>query len=84
MAKLRRKSAPEIIATMFCTDIADVRDGIYQPTVYSNPSVYTYGDNFYCCPLAGRKPPKGYGFKWKSVYTDTQTSRHVFEATGEL
>jgi hypothetical protein len=50
-----KRSAAEIIAMHFCADIADVRDSTYQNY---RPTVYTVGDDYYCCPPAGQKPPR--------------------------
>ncbi len=48
------KQAPEIIAFHLGQDIQDIKDGLYQ---YHTPSVYTHGDDYYCCPRKGQKPP---------------------------
>ena len=69
--KTIRRSAAEIIAFHFCADIADVREMIYQPTVYANPNVYCWGDDYYCCPTARQKLPSDPHFddtfKWIAV-----------------
>jgi hypothetical protein len=65
LQKPKRRTAAEIIAFHFSTDIRDVQEGRYQPTRYSSPALYTIGDDYYCSPTAGQSPPKG--FKWKRI-----------------
>lgn len=68
MAKAVRRSGAELIAFHFCSDISEVRDNVYQPTVYRNPYVYSWGDDFYCCPTERQKlPAQGERFDWKQV-----------------
>lgn len=57
MTKQVRRSAAEIIAFHFCSDIAEVREMIYQPTVYANPKVYCWGEDYFCCPTPKQKLP---------------------------
>lgn len=60
-----RRSAAEIIAFHFSSDIADVRDGLYQNY---RPSVYVVGNDYYCSPAAGQKPPReAPGAPWERV-----------------
>jgi hypothetical protein len=54
----KRRSAAEIIAFHFCSDIADIRDARYQPGVYYAPALYTLDDDYYCVPSKTQKPPK--------------------------
>ena len=66
-----RRSAAEIIAFHFCSDIQEVRDIVYQPTRYRVCKVYCWGDDYYCCPTANQKLPKDLDFdntfNWKPV-----------------
>lgn len=61
----KNRTAAEIIAFHFCSDISDVQEGRYQPTRYASPAVYTLGDDYYCSPREGQKPPKG--FAWEKI-----------------
>jgi hypothetical protein len=61
----KRRTAPEIIAFHFCSDIRDVSDGRYQPTRYTSPGLYVVGADYYCSPSAGQKPPADYN--WTKV-----------------
>jgi hypothetical protein len=72
-----RKSAAEIIATMWGWDISDVKDGLYQSY---QPPVYVCGSHYYSCPPKGRKPNGDKRWKWKPVYTDQRTGRIVYES----
>lgn len=54
------KQAPEIIAWAFSTDVGDVKDGRYQR--YTNPSVYTFGNDYYAVHKA--KPKHDVGSGW--------------------
>jgi len=79
MTKPVRRSQAEIIATLLCWDINDVRDMIYQSTVYVTTRVYCIGDGYCCAPLAGRKPPEPERFNWKlcgEIY-----GRPIYEST---
>lgn len=58
------KRANEIIAYRLGQDITEITDGRYQPSRFSNPSIYVYGDDYYCAPTAKQKLPEG--FNWKS------------------
>lgn len=59
------KHANELIAFHLGWNITDVSEGRYQPTRYSSPGVYVCGDDYYCCPSANQKLPKG--FHWEKV-----------------
>jgi hypothetical protein len=59
------KHANEIIAFHFGWDIKDVSDGRYQPSRFSNPSIYVVGEDYYCAPTAKQKLPKD--FKWTEI-----------------
>lgn len=63
----KRRTAPEIIAFHFCSDIRDISDGRYQPTRYTAPAIYTVGEDYYCCPSGSQKLPKG--FAWEKLAT---------------
>jgi hypothetical protein len=49
-----KRSAAEKIADALGMDVADVREGHYQPAKYRRPSVYVVGDDYYaasdCAP----------------------------------
>ena len=62
------KTAPEIIGFHLGWDIRDVSDGRYQR--YAAPSVYACGGDYFCCPTAGQKLPKGISDKpWEKAGT---------------
>jgi hypothetical protein len=54
--------ANEIIAGTLGMDIGEMNECRYQPTRNQIP-IYTVGDDYFCCPQAGKAPPKGW--KWK-------------------
>ncbi len=72
----KRRTAAEIIAFHFGSDIADIRDSRYQPTRYSSPAVFTVGDSYYCAPTKGQKLPGDWDWKAKAFYY----GREVYEA----
>lgn len=64
--KTIRRSGAEIIAFHFCADISEVRDMVYQPTVYRTPRVYVWGEDYFCAPTERQKlPEQGKTFNWK-------------------
>lgn len=69
--KTIRRTAAEIIAFHFSSDIAEVRDMIYQPTRYRTCKVYVWGEDYYCCPTERQALPKDPDFddtfKWEKV-----------------
>lgn len=69
-SKAPRRSAAEIIAFHFSTDIASVREGRYQPGRTGPEPVYVVGDDYWCAPKATRPPPDAdkFGFNpWQEV-----------------
>ena len=74
MTKKRNTTAPEAIGAWLGWDINEIREAIYKPTLFSNPSVYTVGEDYACCPAGNRKPPTvdrdgtDAGFVWKPVF----------------
>lgn len=77
--KVTRRSGAEIIATHFCNDIADVRDGVYQNY---RPAVYVVGNDYYCSPPVGQKPPSNApGKPWKQI--GEHYGRAVFESEAQ-
>jgi hypothetical protein len=75
-------TAPEIIAEMLECDIGEVKEMIYQPSVYRSPSVYSWNDSpwsFFCCPPARQRPPEG--FDWEIAghsWRESNRSRPVY------
>lgn len=59
------KQAAEIIGFVLGWDITDVKDGVYQPTRYSSPRIYVCGNDYFCCPPAGKTPPARDGWNWQ-------------------
>jgi hypothetical protein len=57
------KQAKEIIAFVTGQDYDDMEDMRYQSTRTSIP-VYTIGNEYFCCPTARQKLPKG-EYDWK-------------------
>ena len=53
------KHASECIAFHLGWNMPDVTEGRYQPTRYAYPAIYVCADDYYCCPPAGKAPPKG-------------------------
>jgi hypothetical protein len=76
-----RRSAAEIIAFHFCTDIQDIRDSRYQPSRYASPSVFTVGDDYYAAPANNRAPKHKVGGPWKAVAE--HYGRAIFESAME-
>jgi len=64
----KRRTAAEIIAYHFCSDIRDVQDGRYQATRYASPAIYVIDDDYYCSPPTGKEPPASFG-KWSKIGT---------------
>jgi len=65
MNQTTRRTAAEIIAVHFCSDITDIRDGLYQRY---RPSVYVVGNDYYCAPAVGQKPPReAPGEPWRAL-----------------
>ena len=61
----KRRTAPELIGFHLGWDIADVSDGRYQPSRYQRPAVYVCGDDYYCAPSTGQRPPADW--QWDEV-----------------
>lgn len=64
----RKSEASLIIAEVFGCDWDDVRECIYQPTVYKAPRIYSWNDepwSYLCAPNKRQRLPKG--FKWELV-----------------
>lgn len=82
-----RYTAPEIIATHLCCDIYDIKGSRYQPTLFNQVAVYTYGEDYFCCPTKTQKPPEKdrngneRGFVWKPVWFHEKTGRKVYCST---
>lgn len=53
-----RRSAAELVAFHFGSDITDIRDAVYQPTRYSGPSVFTVADGYWCAVPDAKSVPK--------------------------
>lgn len=63
--KATRRSPAEFIAFRFCSDIADVREAIFQPSQYARPSIFTYADRYLCAiPDSHRIPAKSRAQEW--------------------
>jgi hypothetical protein len=73
------KQAAEIIAFHLGQDLAEMKDYRYQPTVWKNPAVYTFGDDYWAAPASG-KMPKAYCHinTWKCV--GEEYGRKIFKA----
>ena len=81
-----KRSAANIIATHFCTDIASIQEGRYHYGRTTIP-VYVLGNDYYCCPPEGGKPAKLDGehhWAWnedavlfgRTIYKATPTMRN--------
>jgi hypothetical protein len=72
----RATPATEIIAEFLGCDIEEVRDMIYQPTVYRSPRIYSWDDepwSYFCCPTEKQRPPGTYaweiaGYSWREAH----------------
>lgn len=49
-----------------------------QQTRYTSPGVYVVGDNYYCAPSMGQRPPAGFG-EWEHIAT-YYGNRRVYRA----
>lgn len=71
MTKRQKYTGAYIIAFHFCSDVRDVTENRYQPTRYVSPAIYTLGDDYYCCPAAGKDPPRNRDFtdawEWEPI-----------------
>lgn len=74
---LPAKTAAEIIAFHLGWNWDDVREGLYQR--HRSPGVYVCSNDYYCCPTARQKLPKG--FNWIKVATEY--GRDVYRAQPE-
>lgn len=62
----KRRTAAEIIAFHFGSDIRDIQDARYQPSRYP-VAIYTVGDDYYCAPNANQKLPAPAEFNWQKI-----------------
>lgn len=63
----KRRTAAEIIAFHFCSDIADVRDCRYQPTRYASPAIFVLDDDYYAAPSNNKPPRAEVGQPWELI-----------------
>lgn len=63
----KRRTAAEIIAFHFCSDIRDVQETRYQSTRYVAPAVYVLSDDYYAAPADNRPPTYELGEPWEFV-----------------
>ena len=78
-----KKRANEIIGETLGMNVNDVTEYRYQSTRTSIP-VYAIGDTYYCCPIAGRLPPKGW--EWRPIedqFFAQREGRTVYSASGD-
>lgn len=73
-------SQAEVIGFYWGSDVADVRDSIYQPTRYMRPNVYTSG-NEYWAATKGAKPR--HDWAWVEVPFEPVNVEgwHIWKAT---
>lgn len=68
MATPKRRTAVEIIAFHFCSDMRDISESRYQPTSYATPAVYCVGNDYYAAPASNSAPKyKDIGGDWDFV-----------------
>lgn len=76
------KQAAEIIAFHLSQDWSEVKDSRYHPTQYSRPNIYVVGEDYYCCPRAGKwdtaRPHRYAGLIWRCI--GQSYGRDVWEA----
>jgi len=58
---VKRRQAPELIATLIGWDWSDVKANVYQPTRYASPRVYVIGEGYMCAPTARQTLPANVG-----------------------
>lgn len=63
----RKYTAPELIAFHLSWDISEVKEGLYQCTIYRDCKVYVIGEDYMCCPTAKQKMPDPLRWKWEEV-----------------
>jgi hypothetical protein len=61
----KRRTAPEIIAIHFCSDIRDITEGRYQR--YASPAVYVVGNDYYAAPANNATPRHDVGGPWQEI-----------------
>lgn len=62
----KRRTAAEIIAFHFSSDIRDISDCRYQPTRYANPAIYSMGEYYYAAP-SNNKAPTNFQGEWERI-----------------
>lgn len=76
----QRRTAAEIIAFHFSSDIADIRDTRYQPTRFTSPAVYVVGNDYYAAPSSNAAPKYDVGKPWRPIATYYGRTIFVSEA----
>jgi hypothetical protein len=70
----KRVSAIEAIAVHLCSDESEIKDYNYQPSLFPGVKVYSIGEDYFCSPRKGQKPPtldrdgQERGFQWEKVF----------------
>lgn len=60
-----RMTAANIIASTFLMDLGEMSEYRYQPTRYTSPAVYCFGDNTYYAASAAKPKHRGLGGEWE-------------------
>lgn len=61
----KRTSGAEVIAATFGVDLAEMSECRYQPTRFTSPAVYTFGNDYYAAHKT--KPRHKVGGEWTPV-----------------
>ena len=62
----KRRTAAEIIGFHFGSDMRDVSEGRYQPSVYRDPAIYVIGEDYVAAP-ADNRPPRKMPGRWQEI-----------------
>lgn len=63
---IKRRTAAEIIGFHFSSDMREISESRYQPTRFTNPAIYTFGENYYAAP-SNNRPPANMKGAWTEV-----------------
>lgn len=74
----KRRTAAEIIAFHFCSDIREISDCRYQSTRYPSPAIYAVGNDYYAAPADNRAPKADVGQAWQVI--GEHYGRKIFRA----
>ena len=79
--KLKKRTAANILACWFSSDIRDVQEGRYQPTWTKIP-VNVVGNDYYCSPATGDKVPANLAGRDSWLYAGCLYDREIWVSKG--